>query len=129
MPEFRIKLPDFKSPNFRKNRTRIGELLMFFLGLALWLYRNEIIKSMDEAAGHIYGEFIAPLFFGTFGLIWAHLVVKLIMYVSWRDQDKYLEEDFSKAFNSLPQPWQKILFSFCVFALYFLSFVVLATVM
>jgi hypothetical protein len=126
MPELKIKLPDFKKLSLNKLGSYKGDVILLLIGILLWWWRMPILRQLDESVGHIYSEFLGSYFYAILGTIVAHITVKVVMWVGWGVLDRHLESEFKQLYQNL-SPWQKILCSLFVFALYLLVFVLLAT--
>jgi hypothetical protein len=98
---------------------------MLPLAVLIWLLSNSVFRAVDETAGvYDIGIFQNPLVGIVIGVV-LHAFVRIIMKLQWPAVDRYLDEVFSKDFQSAT-PFQRLALSVFIFFSLLLTFAILS---
>lgn len=107
----------------------LPDVLIFLLLIYLWKNTEVLLQTyIDKTSAVPAGDYLSAFVFALFGVALAHVVVKILMLISWRPYNKTLEKEMEERFEQLT-PWGKIQASLFVYLLYFISFIILAASM
>lgn len=103
-----------------------GEAQLIALSLLIYVYADDFVAWLPPTETDTSNTYLMNIFFAIATLPMFLAFVKIVMRLSWRQADEFLETEFEYEWKQNTTPTEKIYISLALFALLLLALVWLA---